>query len=85
MIELRNAGRGSGGSATRYLHFGAKTWKGSSGKGERKIARETKETSAFRSANISRERKQPPIPSCDSGKKLRRIGGRSMRASRAEL
>lgn len=36
---------------------------------ERKIARETKETPAFRSANISRERKQPPIPSCDSGEK----------------
>jgi len=40
------------------------------GKGERKISWEMEET-AFRLANISRECKQPPIPLCDNGKKLR--------------
>lgn len=44
------------------------TWEESTGKGERKVARETKETPAFQPANISRERKQPPIPSYDSEK-----------------
>jgi len=63
-----SSGRGASIMAQKHV--------GRIGKGERKISWEMEEASAFRLANINRERKQPPIPLYDNGKKLRYIGWR---------